>query len=110
MKYEVSLDNIRLDKYLSSVLEDSRSQILKMIKNGEVLVNGKIVKAGFILKKCDIIEINHVQTDDSVSPEKMNLDIVVSSSVELLIISDGFSEEFSFMLLVFELFSSLMLF
>lgn len=76
MKYEVSLDNVRLDKYLSTIIDDSRSQIIKMIKNGEILVNGKSVKAGFILKKSDIIEVNSKGEDDSILPEKMDLDIV----------------------------------
>ena len=76
MKYEVREDNIRLDKYLTGVLDETRSQIIKMIKNGEVLVNDKVVKAGHDLKKCDIITVNHVQRDDSVVPEKMDLDIV----------------------------------
>ena len=47
-----------------------------MIKSGEVLVNKKNTKAGFILKKGDIIEVNHLKEDYFVLPEKMDLDIV----------------------------------
>ncbi|MBR3198985.1 MAG: RluA family pseudouridine synthase [Bacilli bacterium] len=69
-------EEIRLDNYLSKELDESRSQVSKIIKNGEVLVNGKNVKAGYILKKGDIIIVNHKPLDDSIVPEKMDLDIV----------------------------------
>ena len=75
MKYEME-ESIRLDLYLTSALEKTRSQVLKMIKNKEVLVNSKFVKAGYILKKGDIIKVDHIEEDNSVKPEKMNLDIV----------------------------------
>ena len=39
MEYEVDIDNVRLDNYLCSMLDKTRSQVTKMIKNGEVLVN-----------------------------------------------------------------------
>ena len=76
MKYQVNENDIRLDNYLSKIMEESRSQILKMIKGGEVLVNQNKPKAGYILKKGDIIEVNHLIEDDSLLPEKMDLDIV----------------------------------
>lgn len=76
MKYEVNIDNQRLDKYLTDIMDMTRSQVLKMIKSGEVLVNGNLCKAGYCLKKGDIITVNHVHMDDSVNPEKMDLDIV----------------------------------
>ena len=75
MKYQVKQSNIRLDNYLSSVLEVSRSQVTKMIKAKEVLVNGNIVKPGFILNEGDMLEVNHM-VEDGVKAEKMDLDIV----------------------------------
>ncbi len=75
MKYQVKQGNVRLDNYLSLVLEVSRSQVTKMIKAKEILVNGNIVKPGFILSEDDILEINHVE-EDGVKAEKMDLDIV----------------------------------
>ena len=75
MKYQ-SDEEIRLDNYLTKELDESRSQVSKIIKNGEVLVNEKPVKAGYILKKGDIIEVNHEPLDDSIVPEKIDLDIV----------------------------------
>ena len=85
MKYEVNVDNVRLDKYLSDAMEESRSQILKMIKSGEVLVNGNICKAGFSLKKGDIIEVNHLSFDDSITSEEMDLDIVYEDDDVLVV-------------------------
>lgn len=75
MKYQVNQNDIRLDNFLAEVLEVSRSQITKMIKAKEVLVNDKLVKPGFMLKEDDVITVNHVE-DDGVKPEKMDLDIV----------------------------------
>ena len=75
MEYQVKENDIRLDIFLTSVLDDSRSQVTKMIKSGEVLVNGKQVKAGFLLSIGDKVLVNHVSKDTMI-PEKMNLDIV----------------------------------
>ena len=75
MEYQVKENDIRLDIFLTSVLDDSRSQVTKMIKSGEVLVNGKHVKAGFLLSIGDKVLVNHVSKDTMI-PEKMNLDIV----------------------------------
>ena len=48
----------RLDVYMQEkVLTDlTRSAIKNLIKGGNVLVNGKTVKAGFIVKTNDVIE------------------------------------------------------
>ena len=75
MKYQVKQNDIRLDNYLAEILDISRSQATKMIKAKEVLVNDKLVKAGFMLKADDIVTVNHVESD-GVNPEKMDLDIV----------------------------------
>ncbi len=69
-------EEIRLDNYLAKVLDESRSQVSKIIKSGNVFVNNKITKAGLILKNGDIIDVNHQSEDDSIIPEEMDLDIV----------------------------------
>jgi len=66
---------IRLDKYLVSILDDSRSLILKGIKNGKILVNGNIVKGGYILRKDDEIFIGDIKIDTTIEGEKIDLDI-----------------------------------
>ena len=75
MEYQANQNDIRLDNFLTDVLEVSRSQVTKMIKAKEVLVNGKNVKPGFMLKENDTVIVNHVD-EDGVKPEKMDLDIV----------------------------------
>jgi 23S rRNA pseudouridine1911/1915/1917 synthase len=61
-----NIDN-RLDKFLVAKLPDfSRSQIQKMIKGGEILVNGKIVAPHYFLKVGDKIELR--STADSPQP------------------------------------------
>ena len=75
MEYQVNQNDIRLDKFLTDVLDVSRSQVTKMIKAKEVLVNGKSVKPGFMLKENDVVIVNHVD-EDGIKPEKMALDIV----------------------------------
>ncbi|MBQ9011349.1 MAG: RluA family pseudouridine synthase [Bacilli bacterium] len=76
MKIEVNNSDIRLDVFLSETLDVSRSSVSKMIKNGEVLVNGKAVKGGYMISEDDIIEVNHEEELNDVLPEQMDLDIV----------------------------------
>ena len=84
MEYQVKENDVRLDNYLTNILEVSRSQVTKMIKNDEILVNGKKVKPGFILKESDIISVDHEEVDD-LKPEKMDLDIVYEDDDVLVI-------------------------
>lgn len=75
MKYQVKENDIRLDNYLAEALEVSRSQVTKMIKAKEVLVNDKVVKAGYMLKENDVIIVNHEEVS-YLEKQKMDLDIV----------------------------------
>lgn len=84
MKYQANQNDIRLDNFLTETLEVSRSQITKMIKAGEVLVNENQVKPGFLLKENDIVTVNHVD-EDGVKPEKMDLDIVYEDDDVLVV-------------------------
>ena len=78
MEIEVSnTDNVRLDKYLMNNTEYSRSKIQKMIDNGNILVNDKVVKASYSVKDNDIIYINLDDLEDTnITPEDIPLDIV----------------------------------
>lgn len=68
--------NVRIDNYLSNVLDESRSKITKMIKDNYILVNNKSTKASYIPKQGDIINIEEYIENMDVLPEKMDLDIV----------------------------------
>ena len=77
MKIVVETSGERLDIYLTKINENlSRSKISKLIKNKNILVNGNIVKSGYTIKEGDIIEIDYVEENMDVMPEKMDLDIV----------------------------------
>ena len=77
-------EEIRLDNYLAKVLDESRSQVSKIIKSGNVFVNNKITKAGLILKNGDIIDVNYQSEDDSIIPEEMDLDILLREIIMVL--------------------------
>ena len=52
------LENIRLDKALTLLLEDvSRSKIQTHLDSGLILVNGKIEKASYKLSEGDVIRV-----------------------------------------------------
>lgn len=76
MKIEANINGERLDTYLSNNIELSRSQISKLIKNKNILVNGETVKNGYTIKEGDIIEVDYEEETYDLKPEKMDLDIV----------------------------------
>ena len=80
-------DNIRVDSYLSNKLDYSRSKIVKMIKDGVVLVNGKSIKSSYILKSEDIIYIGEYKEEDmNIVAEDIPLDIVYEDD-DLIVIN-----------------------
>ena len=77
MKLEVNESDIRIDTYLSSNTDYSRSKIKNMIKDSKVLVNGKKINPSYKTSLGDIIDIeeeNEISID--LEKEKMDLDIV----------------------------------
>ena len=54
----------RLDVFLTEILDESRSFILKNIKASNILVNDKSVKGGYLLKTNDRILIKDLTIDD----------------------------------------------
>lgn len=87
MKIEVKMSQERLDKYLASNTEYSRSLIMKMLDEDYITVNGKHEKASYKVKEGDIIEIKEgfVSSTDIV-PEKMDIDIVYEDD-DLMVIN-----------------------
>ncbi len=69
--------NDRIDSYLSTELDFSRSKVVKMIKNNEILVNDKPTKNSYVLKTGDSVTINEHEEDPmNVEPENIPLNIV----------------------------------
>ena len=67
----------RIDAYLANLLEYSRSKIVKMIKDGTILVNGEEVKSSYQLRIGDVVSVGEYEEEEmSAEPEKMDLDIV----------------------------------
>ena len=77
-KLEINEENVRLDKFIMNSISDlSRTLIQEYIKEGHVLVNGKIEKASYKIKMNDAIEITIPDNKEmDVLPEDIPLDIV----------------------------------
>lgn len=77
MEIKVEEEKIRLDKYLPTVIEKSRSTIVKMIDEGYLLVNGKKEKPHYLLKMGDKITLLEGFTEEmEIVPEDIPLDIL----------------------------------
>lgn len=70
--------NKRLDVYLSGKICDiSRSKIYNLVKEGNITVNNSLQKAGYILKKGDIIKVIIPEPPPfEITPEKIPLEIL----------------------------------
>ncbi len=68
----------RLDSFLSAkMVELTRSHIKNMIQKDQVVVNGKVVKAGYMLKLGDVVSLDMPEpTCTDINPENIPLDIV----------------------------------
>lgn len=77
----------RIDRYLAENLEDkSRSYLQKLIKDGQVKVNGKPVKANYRLVFDDRVEIFMPEIKEpDIEPENIPLDILYEDKDVLLV-------------------------
>ena len=86
MKIVVEEEKIRLDKYLANNTEFSRALILKMIKDGYILVNNNIEKPSYLVNLNDEIEIKEGYVkSDNINPLEMKLDIVYEDEYLMVI-------------------------
>lgn len=80
-------ENERIDKYLAEYMKEySRSFLQKLIKDGQVLVNGKKIKNHYRVQEEDRIQIDipePLQTD--ILPEDLHLDIVYEDESVLIV-------------------------
>ena len=79
--------DLRIDKALPLELDKSRTEVQNLLKNEKVLVNGKVVKASYILKVDDLIE---VEIPDPISStiEKKNIPIdIVYEDKDVIVVN-----------------------
>ena len=80
-------DGIRIDKYLLDKLDISRNKIHKLINDNNILVNGKSVKASYIVRVDDLIECDFLYKEKiDILPEDIPLDIVYEDD-DLLVVN-----------------------
>lgn len=85
--FVVDENNIRLDVYLTKHTNFSRSYIKTLNENGNIKVNSNSVKAGYILKAGDKIELAEIEPEKiSTQAENIPLDIVYEDD-DLLVIN-----------------------
>ena len=84
-----SENNKRIDAYLSSRLEYSRSKIEKMLEDGLILIDGKKIKRSYVPKAGDIIAVTEPEVKQmNVEAENIPLDIVYEDE-DVIIVNKG---------------------
>jgi 23S rRNA pseudouridine1911/1915/1917 synthase len=85
IKYTIA-EGERLDQFLgSSNADNTRSYYNKKIKKGEIVVNEKTVKSGYILQQGDIISITPDEEDRSMEAADIPLDIIFEDEALLVV-------------------------
>ena len=91
MKQEICVGDqeggLRIDKYLAEAAGQlSRSYIQKLLKDGRILVNGKPVKASYVVEDEDILSMDIPEAvEPEIEPENMELDILYEDQDVILI-------------------------
>jgi 23S rRNA pseudouridine1911/1915/1917 synthase len=81
MRIVVETGGERLDRYLTERVDCTRSQL----KHAKILLNGKEVKSGTILRTGDIIDAEIARDEPAAVPENISLDIVFEDDCLLII-------------------------
>ena len=91
MKQEICVGEqeggLRIDKYLAETAGQlSRSYIQKLLKDGRILVNGKPVKASYVVEEEDMLSMDIPEAvEPEIEPEHMDLDILYEDQDVILI-------------------------
>ena len=87
MRITVEDNECRIDKYLISKLDITRSKLQKMIANGNILVNDNKVKNNYLVKINDIIDIDlNYNEEIDIKPQDIKLDIIYEDD-DLLVVN-----------------------
>lgn len=88
-KYQVKEEqkNIRIDKLVSNLEKDiSRTTIQRMIEEGNILVNGKVVRTSYKVISGDTVTISEEKPKEiDILPQEMPLDIIYEDDDILII-------------------------
>ena len=85
MKLKVNSNGDRIDKYISLNSDYSRSYIEKLISKGNILVNGKKVKASYIVSINDEIEICDIKENKEIKKIDMDIDVIYEDEYLMII-------------------------
>ena len=92
LEFEVAEEqkNQRIDKYLSTFMEEfSRSYIQKVIKDGNVTIGGKVVKANYKVNAGDVVIVDVPEPEQlDILPEDISLDIIYEDA-DIIVINKG---------------------
>lgn len=81
-------NSIRLDKFLTHQLGQSRSQIQKMIKAGHVSVNGKIASANYPVKTGETLILNEAEPGNKSETKIASVDFeIIAQTKDYLVIN-----------------------
>ena len=81
-----NIEKQRIDKYLSEVMDLSRSYISKMLDDECILLNGQVAKSSSKVKNGDVIElVKDYKEEISFEPEDIPLDIIFENENVILI-------------------------
>lgn len=86
-KIEQEQKSIRIDKLVSELEKDiSRTAIQRMIEQGDILVNGNVVRTSYKVICGDTITINEEKPKEvDILPQEMPLDIIYEDDDILII-------------------------
>ena len=86
MELVVTNGGERIDVYLSSKLDISRSKIQNLIKQEKILVNDKITSSNYKVKENDIITVNDdLSFDINIEPEDIDIDVLYEDDYLLIV-------------------------
>ncbi len=86
-EFQVTISGERIDKYLTEVLDYSRSQVNKMLDDGSIVVNDLPIKPSYKIKENDYIKVlAEFHEESDVIPTEMALDIIYEDN-DLMVIN-----------------------